>query len=369
MKTITLAIFVFSVLFPSLSFSQSQSENSYNGALYELYFNRQPNAKAEAMGKGLVTNTEADFGSYYNPALTSLGNGIVLNISKTFLPRDETAYGYIGVGYSDSKLGSFSISRYNYGRGITEGRGDKYHNSIHTLNYSREISKGFYAGANVELVHMGYLGSRYSDLQLGSPVFYYGDNFKSSDAFTLDLGILRRVEFGNPQSKASNIFQVGAAIYNVTGSQIENKNYKDLNEVLPVIFRAGISLINNFFTDTKKTSSDFQMFTVIEFESVLNAQDVNTLKFGEQVIIGDFFILRGGVTFRQKEINNDSYYTYTKNRAEFNLGAGLKLPLNKIVKSDVPLNLVVDFTPSLPETKTNKSFTNLSLSFNYTPKF
>jgi len=371
MKNIRRIILFSAFLFPSFCFSQNLSDynSKYNGALYQLYFNRQPSARAEALGGGLVAGTEADFGSYYNPALTSLGKGIIFNASKTSLGKhyydgDESANGYIGIIYSGSSIGSFSLSRYNYGRGITEDKGDKNHNSIHTLNYSRELGAGFYAGANVNLVHMGYLNANQNSWFFGETP----DDFKSSDAFTLDLGILSKADFGN-NSTDNHIhsFQFGASLLNVTNSKIRNKNYDDKFEVLPMIIRVGMSFLNQFYDESVKNRNIFQSFTSLEFEGVFNADNLKKIRLGEEFVLADLLVLRAGVVFGAAKYNNESYSTYAKDEPQYTFGFGIKDPLKKIINKDFPVSFSIDYSPSVPSAKYRERFTSLSVNINYIP--
>ncbi len=191
------------------------------------------------MGRGLVANYDSEFGSYYNPALTSLGSGVNFNLSHAFLYHRNTDYDYIGIGYADKKFGSFSISRYNWAIGVNESGSYSSHNSIHTLNYSRELAEGFYAGANIELVHMGYL-LNYSSLQVGSEGTY---DQKSSDAFTMDIGILKKFDESDASDKnILKTFQIGQQFIILQAQRLLIKIMMTLMKDFP-LFSGRVSVI------------------------------------------------------------------------------------------------------------------------------
>lgn len=362
MKIIRLSLFVLILLISFSRLSFSQKSKIYEGALSQLYFDRQPNPKSEAMGRGLVANYDAEFGSYYNPALTSLGSGVNFNISHTALEEKTTDYNYIGIGYAGKKLGAFSISRYSWAEGIDpSGSSYKAHNSIHTLNYSREVSENFYTGINLELVHLGSLSHYYYSPYFDTEYGYYDQ--KASDALTVDIGVLKKFDLGDATDKnIERAIQIAGAIYNITGERIANKN-DNTYEILPVIFRAGFSYhVKKSDTEKDFFSSAVESFTHFEVENILNATTYTSVKLGEELIIANFLILRTGLF-------NDGYNNSFRNKElQLSLGAGIKLDLGKIVNSDKNINLIFDYarSPSTPSSRYN-DFNMYSMKVNYIP--
>jgi len=107
---ITFLIFV-SFAFQSDLFSQT---TGYNGFLEELYVARQPSPRAEAMGRGLAADVQNDFGSFYNPALTSNEDGLKLNtsFSNKYYGNDSAFFNYFGASYKLRNVGTFGLSKY-----------------------------------------------------------------------------------------------------------------------------------------------------------------------------------------------------------------------------------------------------------------
>ncbi len=353
MKSIRLflSVFLLLFLFSSSVFSQNFAQR-YMGAISQLYFERQPDPKSEAMGKGLVANYDSEFGAYYNPALTSLGKGVSFNISHTSPDKRDTDYDYIGVSYAGAKFGSISISKYNWSTGKTRGGNAAFHNSIHTLNYSRNAGKEYYAGVNVNLVHLGFLRD-YN---------YYGNSYiqKSSDAITMDIGFLKKINLGDASDvNRLSIFQTGVVLSNVTGAVIADNNTPDVYEALPIIFMAGMSYNIKFLSGNKP---DFQSFTHIEYEQTLNDKESPVLKIGEEIILGDFIILRGGF------ITNGGGQTYSYNYFEPNVtfGVGMKAAFNNFLNSAGKVTFLLDYAGT-PPTSERHDFNILALKVNYIP--
>lgn len=348
-------IFLFSLLVVTGNIFSQSSYNSYRGALSDLYFNMQPAPKSEAMGRGLSANSEGDFGAYYNPALTGLVHGVKFNLSFTNLQRNNQGYNFISVAFELKNIGSFAISKYNYGVGINEDGDADYHNSIHTLNYSREVCKDFYAGLNLNLVHMGYLKPYDTMFEYGS---YYE---KSSDAFSFDVGVLKRFQF-NGSENSENTFSLGAALYNPLGLGIKNKNIlnEDFKESLPVILRTGISY-NHILRKGKNDSKLMQSLTHIECEGILNSSENPVVKVGEELTVFDFLILRGGVS------SLGSYAYRTLSDLVVTYGLGIKAGFNKLFNKSDRIEFGIDYAGT-PPAFISSYFNIFSVKINYLPK-
>lgn len=360
MKTNLRWLLVFSILFLFFKSSFAQNfQNEYSGVLSQLYFERQPDPKSEAMARGMVANSNAEFGSYYNPALTSLGNGVNFNLSHTYQHKKNSDYDYIGISYNSIKTGGFSISKYNWAYLRTEGDNARFHNSIHTLNYSRDFGKDCYAGINLNLVHMGFV-RQYMYFEES------GYDQKSSNAFTVDFGFLKKLVLdSSPKSDQLKVLQFGAALYNVTGSVIQNKNADDYYETLPVILRLGMSYNLKLLDEGKKIESpEFQSFTHFEFESTLNGSDIPIFKLGQEFIISDVLILRGGLASSGVEKS----YSSNSNDPSVTFGAGFKIGVNNFLKAADRTTFILDYAGT-PPTSIRNDFYLFSLKINYIPKF
>ncbi len=374
MKIISLCIFIFC---SNISYSQlGHGKNIYYGALSDLYLNRQPSPKAEAMGNGLVANSDGDFGSFYNPALTSLTNGINFNSSYSEPKTGKSSFNFIGLSYTNQISGSFGISRYYWGKDDKtyrdRGVNGKVYNAIYRINYSREVVKDFFAGVNVGVYHISYYPDAYIGIRLGT-VYEYSVH---DDGVTLDFGVLKKFTFENNSNKnLSQTLQIGSSIYNITGSKVHYINYVPVEEPLPVIFRIGGSYALKINDGGIKTSKEMiSSFTHVEFEKVLNSDYDAVYKIGEEILIYEIIALRAGYYYTKirDEIGDDYYWDIMpKTQSDFTLGVGFQIPINKILKFTAPLTLKIDYASMEPgytryPSSLDKFFT-LALSINYSP--
>jgi hypothetical protein len=365
MKTVWLFLLL---LFSNLSFSQSFN-SIYHGFLEELYFDRQPSAKAQSMGGGLSAYTENEFGTYYNPALTSLSEGLTVNtsFSSNYKNYIDGKFNFQSASYKVKNVGSFGLSRnylsyqteyYYYGKIISES----YH-SIYTLNYSREIFKDFYAGININALTPHFNGQDEPRQIIGT-------------TYPIDVGILVKIHFLNSSTDISQLMQIGSSLYNLNGVRYDdgvglgNTKYYPL----PIIFRLDTSYNvkikkNNFL----KSHEIFSFLGQVELEWVPNSGRFVKIKLGSEVILLNIFSLRGGY------IVGNKYEANVKDIYNLAYGMGLKIPLNLIFQAKSPLTLSIDYVnlkqPPLPNFLTSSEYdeidryNTLSLNLNWSPTF
>ncbi|MBN8570890.1 MAG: PorV/PorQ family protein [Ignavibacteria bacterium] len=373
MRPLSIVIFL---IFSTNIFSQSsQYTSKYDGTLAELYLYRQPSAKAEAMGRGMVANNNADFGSYYNPALTSLGKGINFNSSYStpYYLATESKFNYLGISYSDEKLGSFGLSRYYWTLGeeivYTTETGQEIltvdpdlNYSLYTLNYSREIVKDFFAGINLGLVH----------LHFPQPITLANEIATPKDAFTADIGVIKRFNLeSSAYKKVNQSIQLAGSVVNFTGSKITYNN-NDGTSLLPIILRLGGSYNVKFKGGSIFPNSNlYESLTHIEYQNVTNSDYNKAFMIGEEFIFSDIFILRAG--FFTQTVGLETQYN-EGSQSQFTYGAGIKLPLNYIFNMKNTLSLGIDYVNMEPPTfsKSYKSwdhFNTINLNLKFIPSF
>lgn len=98
------------LIIPLISFGQYEY-----GFLQELFFNRQPSARAESLGKG-YSSIDGDLTSiFYNPSGTATLQGLEINASyaSPYYLAEKAKYDFISVGYNINKYLSLGLSR-NY---------------------------------------------------------------------------------------------------------------------------------------------------------------------------------------------------------------------------------------------------------------
>ncbi len=330
------------------SFCNSQQirydNNIYRGILSDLYLNHQPYAKSEAMARGLVANSNGSFGSYYNPSLTSLNEGISFDYSYSQADAKKPSLNYYQLSYSKKKLGSIGVSAYYFSKapesiyGFEEHKRGSYYDALYTINYSREVIKDMYAGINVGVYHFHHF--YYQFFGMGYP-----GNFAIHDGLTLDLGLLKK--FTIEAADVKHTFQLGAAAYNITDSRVEsNDDYAIYTEPLPIIVRAGVSYQFKAYNAGSEIDA-FETFTHFEFEKTVNSVYPGVFKIGQEVSFADIFFFRGGILYRKKPESDYSYYfgfTKQKYEPEFTAGFGVSIPIHKIFDIRNTLNLKVDYS-------------------------
>lgn len=370
----SLILFAILLLASEMPAQEIIQSDKYNGILSELYLIRQPSAKAEAMGRGQVANTESDFGSFYNPALTSLGEGINVNtsFSSPYFDQAESKFNYFGAAYTDKKIGSFGFSRFYWTLGepiiITNEFGEELgsgdlNSTLYTLNYSREVVKDFFAGVNLGIAHMSF------------PAGYLSGRTNSTgSSFTLDLGLLKKINVASSINK--NLVQsinIGSSIYNLTASKISIEDIAQ-KDALPVIFRLGGSYDLKVKGDFIFPNSNILGILMhVEYQNVLNSDYFKMFKIGQELTLGDIFVFRCG--YFSQNLNDYNYPSYNaSSQSQFTYGAGVKIPLSLILNSKTPLSLTIDYV-NMKEASfivyesTGNNFSTLSLNLKFIPSF
>jgi hypothetical protein len=370
LKIICLLLLIF---LPNFSYSQSQ----YNFVLEELY-SRGPSAKAEAMGKGFVANTENEFGSYYNPALSSLSEGLVINtsFSNRYEFYDNSRYNYWGVSYKIKNIVTVGLSRYYFNYGVdfykssaqepyTSVLVGEISNTIYTVNFSREMMNDVYLGININSVTPNYL-------------FNQSPKVPNKSATTFDIGILAKINISNLSPYTSQLIQFGAALYNINnvkyGYEYSFLGYTGYESyALPVILRFGSSYSMKY-----KRDYIIKNLNLVGFLAHLEMEDNSTshyvlLKLGAEVTLLDIISFRGGYSIGNNferstngKLNGDTY------------GIGLKIPLNLILKYNLPLSLTIDYVNLKPPPQRDSwnegyyvfdRFNTISAKLNFVPNF
>lgn len=371
MKSIWLLLFI---MFSNLCYSQYINDvNIYEGILANLYLNHQPSAKGEAMGRGLAANSDGSYGSYYNPALTSLSRGLNFDYSYSQSDRVKPSLNYYGVSYSNEKIGSFGLSAYNFSKpleddyGFAAQRKHSYYDAIFTLNYSREVVKDFYAGINFGVFH-------YYNYYHWANATLPGGHFFIDDGVTLDLGLLKKFSLKTPKNE--HTFQIAAALYNFTNSKVISDEGNFINkEALPVTLRIGAShqlkIPNGIHSGVPYP---LQMFTHIEYDKMVNSEFHGTFRIGEELSVWEVLYLRVGYFY------SSVHDGYRESESELTYGAGLSIPLSRLLKTKNKFDIKIDYVrtdidkyerynynTSIYYNKDYGTFYTFGLSLNYIP--
>jgi len=339
---------LFLFILPIISFGQYEP-----GYLSEFFFGRQPNARAEAMGKG-YTSIDGDLGSiYFNPAGIATIKSIEINA--TYTPPDcyltKGYYTFYGLNYKLNKYLQIALSQFHfdYGKTFVVNANKTLYTEKNTLTIASEPLKNLLIGLN----------ANYFIEQPGID--------KTSSTIFVDFGVIKKIQIAL-QKKNRQTLNFGASISNlnyssnkITFNGITTKYY------LPVITRYGVSYESNFGkTHFIDSVSLIRILAQSEYQLLLNSEYRSGIKFGAEITLLNLLSLRAG-WYREKvydygfpDVNNNKIEAIT-------YGLGLHIPLHSFTK--IPIDMQFDFT-SLPQVSYSKTqtdwdnFTTYSLRLN-----
>lgn len=314
-----------------LAFSSLTSAQAYNGYADNLFLRQQPNARAEAMGRGNAALTGDAFGMFYNPAVTSFFNGAEVSssyLNPNGLYSNEIGYTQIGVVYNCQKFGAIGFSYLNYSYGtfrITTPENpeiidvfDSY-TSIYMLNYSYMIMDNFSAGINISFFNDKFL----SEYDNKTPL--------------LDIGFLKKI------SIASNEQNIYAALScgNILNSAVKFKGYNSGHtDYLPVVLH--VAGAYELLYNPAKTDLIPLAFTLCaEYQDVLSHKYYTRMQVGAELSFLEILKVRAG----HYDIKDPYYYPQpgADNVSAVTYGFGLSLPFDKFM-NNIPLELSADYS-------------------------
>ena len=350
MKKIVFIVFI--------SVSGLTTAQNYKNSAPEIFFNRLPSAKTEAMGKILTLNLDPYFVSQSNPAslVTTNCAALFYSYSSPYYGLDNATYNYIGASYNFPDIGTFALNALWYNTGLTfnqTGEGGpqvigtfESTYQLYTLTYAHEIKDWFNFGVNANLFVNG----------LGP------ENYNST---FFELGLSRKftpIQYSTFKDEVLVATQL-KNIFNQSINTIDQAG----DEPFPTIFRIGISNLIEYSDKNVFEKSYLIGFTIgFEYQDILNSKFRTAYKVGGELSIVDIIFLRGG------------YYNETERECDncngeledFTYGFGLKLDFNKYLTKIFPLILLFDFVsleqPTFITDKSNwDNFTTFTLIANY----
>lgn len=316
---------------------------TYNAAFYELFFGRQPSARAEAMGRSLATITGDPVSYYYNPAGMASVKGLSLNagFAGPYYFLDDAYYDYFGASYNIKKYGTvgFSSDYFNLGLdvpivnefGEQIGEEDNPHVTNFRLTLASEVIKDLYAGVNLNLLQPRY---GIDEVTVGNERGSSNDNI-----FYFDLGVIKSFNFNSKTLKQS--INLGTSLINVNSAEYTGVDEAQTDR-LPVIFRLGASY--DLLIDDKSISSKLKTYNILanlEYEDLFNSKYYGGVHAGLEFTFLEILSLRGG--YYSQKLNDYGYSENNKdNLSEFTYGFGLNVPVMQLSDSKVPLQIKLD---------------------------
>ena len=344
------SVLVFSVL-TITSFAQYEP-----GYLPEFFFGRQPNARAEAMGKSYAS-IDGDLGSiYFNPAGIATIKTIEINTSYTppgyYLTKGY--YTFYGLNYKVHKYLQIALSQFQFNLGKTQvaNANTTPYTERKTFTISSEPIKNLLVGLN----------TNYFIWQPGID--------KTSKAIFFDFGVIKKISI-HSKKRSQQMLSFGASISNVNYATTK-ATFNNITETyrLPVITRYGANYVSEFgkvhFIDSV---SLVKILIQSEYQVLLNSIYRSGIKFGAEMMLINILSLRAG--WYKEKVSDYGFPNANKdNIAAFTCGAGLYIPLHSFTK--LPIDIQFDFT-SLPQVSYSKDNTDLAnfntygLRLMYTP--
>lgn len=332
-------ILLVQVLLPTLLFGQ------YQGFENEMFFRRQPSARAEAMGQSYCA-MDGDLTSvYFNPAGVATINGIELDGSyATPLYRlDKATYKFLSLGYKFNKyiVAGLSVNHFSFENEIafTDDYGNPNYTFIpYTSNYSLTL-----ASQPIKNLLIG----------LNTNLFVWNPVKKNFTALNFDFGLIKKFELVNGKNYKHSV-NLGTSIKNFNYSKVKiNYAGSKSEEPLPVIMKYGanyqITFDKHFLIDSLKT---LRLLVNGEYQDLLNSNYYTTSRIGGEIMFLELLSVRAGY-FKEK-VDNYGYPDRNKSKVSaFTYGFGLQIPLYKLTK--LPLNINFDYT-NLPQVNYIKNY-------------
>ncbi|MEO6231118.1 MAG: hypothetical protein ABJB11_16545 [Ferruginibacter sp.] len=320
-------IIIFLLAIPILSFCQYEP-----GFLPEFFFDRQPSARAEAMGKAYAS-MDGDLTSvYYNPAGIATIKGLAINSSYT--PPDyyliKGYYTFNAVGFEISKKIQVALSRYqfNMGKTFVINANKTPYTENNTLTISSEPVKNLFIGIN------------------GNYFVWQPGQDKLSTSVYLDFGVIKKIKLSSGKNYQHTI-NIGSSISNVNYGETKvtvsgiTTEYK-----LPVITRYGVNYLLSFskpyIIDSLKTLT---ILVESEYQMLLNSVYRSAIKVGGEVILFELLSFRVG--YYKEKVYDFGFPDHNKREIKsITYGLGIQIPLYRLTK--MPFNINFDYT-SLPQ--------------------
>lgn len=334
------------VLVIVVSFS-SLIAGDYRGYANQMYIMWQPNARAEALGRGYSTLIGNPFYAQYNPASTLFSKDLIVSFSHlepNLLFIDNTYYNNISASYNLGSYGAIAINLLNFSWGDTVISVNEVgkivnkeipHTCIYMMNYSYQIMDNFSAGININ---------------------YFKDDFgvKYLSAFTLDLGLLK--QFYISENFIKQDLYLGLSLSNLFNTGVEVDGQED---ALPSILRLSAAYQLDFNqNNVLPFPLSLSLFT--EYKDIVNGEDYTEYKIGSELSLFNLLILRGG--YYNEMRNNFGYSNNASMLSEFTYGFGIRIPFYEYIKN-LPLKIEFDYS-KLPTPIYNRDFEKLYKPYN-----
>jgi len=356
-----------------------------NFILPEIYFDRQPSTKAEAMGKTLTTVEDGMFSVHYNPANILYLDGLTVSTSystqrntaskQPIGEKNKVEYYFWGIGYRLFKKMTIGISENKY-----KLSSDSYGLDFPIYSANRSYSKHMKTEIQHSISRLTIAANIFKNVSIGVNLNYIENGAIDDECFGVDLGMNYTWLLCNETSNshtlniASNVQNINNPMFNEHGS-----NYIHIYSELPQVANYAINYTYNYINSDKfifkKLSEQIQILFNVEYQHLLNADYRKGFHFGTELTFYDILSMRAGYYDEKNGFEKDNDLSNFTNAAldwnisEFTYGLGLVIPLQKLNISKTPIDITFDFATLKQADMDRLEYYNNAFSYSLTVKF
>ena len=334
----------------------------------EIFFGRQPSARAEAMGRSGVAMEGELLCAYYNPAgIASLsGFSIATAFANPFYMLKNATYFYVSAGGKIGNIGSLSFSRYRFNWNDPFIMYDNWQNETgrieptqtqYVLSAAGDVMHGTSIGVSVGVL-------AYDPHLQGKP---NQDKYRKEQTVSLDIGALHRITLRSNEWTQQHL-TLGLSINNITGASL---NYDARDNALPSLVRVGAVYKHIMRKSTSEFAlNPFEGLLTIEYQDLLNGNVRHGFHTGMECRIYEIVAVRIGY-YSERATAVLIGYPNKEFLSSFTWGFGLEFPIAKLVREDFPMMIRCDLTSLNQPLYTNedvfhfKKFSSYTLQLSY----
>jgi hypothetical protein len=316
--------------------------------LRELFFNRLPSARAEALGKA-YTAIDGDLACIqFNPAGMARIQKTEFNMAQAppgHYFATKAFYNFYAGGWRPSRYLQVGLSQFMYNSGNEQvlGRVTTPYQQRNTLTLSSEPLRNLLVGVNVN-----YL------------VFQPGNGDKVNRPVYIDAGLIKKI----PLPAIHSSLNIGSSITNISkGSLTTTSALASIKRDIPMVWRSGVSYQwqfgRAFLLDTVHI---VKLLGQVEWQQLLNSAYRKAIRCGAEAQLYNILALRCGYYY--ETIYNFGFPDANNNKLEsITYGFGLQLPLHLLTR--LPVNINIDYA-RLPQISYSRVFTDWPKFTSYT---
>jgi hypothetical protein len=320
-----------SLILLSIHMNQAAADE-YNEFLMEMFFVRQPSARAEALGRGYVAIVGHPFSGFYNPASVGGIEGMSFydSYGRASRLKEGARYMFWGGVFEVGKYGVVGLSRYDLE--YVKTRESVPDVCLVTLSLCSALWKN---------VHLGFNVNRICD--------YYPDE-EDAVAYWADLGFLKSFGLGSHRGLARRL-TVGGSV-----SNISNSTFEVLGQIydLPSTLRLGSSFemwwSSDYFLTRFRTLG---LLIHTEYQDLLNSGYHTALRFGGEISLFEIAKIRLG--HYRENLDGETGTAHADRLKDTVSGLGIELPIDRISGRDVPILIRLDHVKMTPTGYTQAS--------------